>query len=34
MLAGGNAGGGRPGKEEGSRKAFYGKKEKKKKAFC
>ena len=31
MLAGGNAGGGRPGKEEGSRKAFYGKKEKKKK---
>lgn len=30
MLVGGNAGGGRPGKDEGSRKAIYSKKKKKK----
>ena len=30
MLVGGNAGGGGPGKEEGSRKAFYSLKKKKK----
>lgn len=29
MLVGGNAGGGRPGKDEGSRKAIYSKKKKK-----